>query len=249
MWFSFGLAALLLVLGLLVHVFRMYFLISGYNTMPKAKREKVDVRSIARLIGWWSYANAAVLVVVGVLLAVGVAVPLAVPLVFFGVTTLALLVRAQRYDGNLFDEDGRLRPGAWKQLVGVGVFLAILAVGITVFLAWLSRPVEVTATDDGVAISGMYATTLAWDTIREVRLLEELPTIEMRTNGSAVGPHLRGHFRTTEYGQVLLFVNADVPLFVLVESDGEVVIMNRESASATRELLEEIEDRVGAVTP
>ncbi len=60
MWFAFGMATFLLVLGLLVHAFKLHFLISGYNTMSKARREKVDVRKVARLIGLWSYANAGV---------------------------------------------------------------------------------------------------------------------------------------------------------------------------------------------
>ena len=76
MWFAFGMAALLLVLGLLVHAFKLHFLISGYNTMSRAKREKVDVRRVARAIGVWSYANAAVFTVVGLLLALEIAVPI-----------------------------------------------------------------------------------------------------------------------------------------------------------------------------
>jgi len=244
MWFWFGLAALLLVLGLLVHVFKLYFLISGYNTMPKAKREKVDVRKVARLIGLWSYANAAVFTVVGILLALDVPVPIAVPLVFFGVSMLYLLVRAQKYDGNLFDEHGKLRPGAGKQLVAVGAILGAIVIAVAVFLFYLSRPTEITATDDGLEISGMYGSTLGWDTITEAELLEELPTIEMRTNGSAVGPHLRGHFRTTEYGQVRLFVNADVTPFILVESNGEIVIVNLATSAETKDLFRQIEDAV-----
>ena len=78
MWFAFGMAALLLVLGLLVHAFKLHFLISGYNTMSRAKREKVDVRRVARAIGVWSYANAAVFTVVGLLLALEIAVPIEV---------------------------------------------------------------------------------------------------------------------------------------------------------------------------
>lgn len=132
MWVIFAAAALLLALGLLVHVGKMHFLISGYNTMPKVKREKVDVRKVARLIGLWAYANAAVLAGIGVLQVLGVDLPLGVLLAFFAVSTVYLLVRAQTYDGNLFDDQGRLRPGAWKSLVGVGVALLALVVAVVV---------------------------------------------------------------------------------------------------------------------
>lgn len=171
MWFAFGMAALLLVLGLLVHAFKLHFLISGYNTMSRAKREKVDVRRVARAIGVWSYANAAVFTVVGLLLALEIAVPIEVPLVFFGITTLVLLVRAQRYDGNIFDEDGNLRPGAGRQLALAGGVIAALVIGIIALLFLSSRPVEITATEEGVEISGLYGTTLEWESITEARLL------------------------------------------------------------------------------
>ncbi|NCD21048.1 MAG: DUF3784 domain-containing protein, partial [Actinobacteria bacterium] len=142
MWFAFGMAAFLLVLGLLVHAFKLHFLISGYNTMSRARREKVDVRKVARLIGLWSYANAGVFALVGILLALEVEVPIEVPLVFFGVTTLVLLFRAQRYDGNIFDENGNLRPGAGKQLALAGGVIGALVIGIIALLFLFSRPVE-----------------------------------------------------------------------------------------------------------
>lgn len=49
---------------------------------------------------------------------------------FFGVGTVILLVRVQRYDGNHFDEPRARRPGAWKQLAVVAVTLAGLVIGI-----------------------------------------------------------------------------------------------------------------------
>lgn len=245
MWLTFGMAAFLLVLGLLVHAFKLHFLISGYNTMAKAKREKVDVRKVARLIGLWSYSNAAVFTVVGFLLALEIEVPIEVPLVFFGVTTLVLLVRAQKYDGNIFDENGNLRPGAGKQLAVAGGVIGALVIGIIALLFFFSRPVEVTAGDAGLEISGLYGTTVEWESIERADLLEELPTIEMRTNGSAVGSQLRGHFRTSEYGPVRLFVDADIPPFILLDSAEGIVIVNLGSAAETEELLGQVEDRAG----
>lgn len=242
MWFAFGMAAFLLVLGLLVHAFKLHFLISGYNTMSRARREKVDVRKVARLIGLWSYANAGVFALVGILLALEVEVPIEVPLVFFGVTTLVLLFRAQRYDGNIFDENGNLRPGAGKQLALAGGVIGALVIGIIALLFLFSRPVESMATEDGVEISGLYGTTVEWDSVTDIELLKALPTIEMRTNGSAVGSKLRGHFRTAEYGPVRLFVDADVPPFILVESAEGIVILNLGTPAETAELLQQIED-------
>ena len=43
--------ALLLLLGYLIRYRRMYFLISGYNTMPAGKRKNVDTEGLDRLMG------------------------------------------------------------------------------------------------------------------------------------------------------------------------------------------------------
>ena len=57
----------LIVMGLLVHVFKWYFLISGYNTMSKEKKAKVNTEGLGRLIGMYSYVNGGVFIVLGVL--------------------------------------------------------------------------------------------------------------------------------------------------------------------------------------
>ena len=58
------LGILFIVMGLAVHVFKMHFLISSYNTMSKEKKKKVDVEGLARFVGIYSYANAFVFMVI-----------------------------------------------------------------------------------------------------------------------------------------------------------------------------------------
>ena len=42
-------AIIFIVLGILIKYGKMYFLIAGYNTMPKAKKEKYNIDGIATL--------------------------------------------------------------------------------------------------------------------------------------------------------------------------------------------------------
>ena len=42
-----GVAILFIVLGILIKYGKMYFLIAGYNTMPKEEKEKYNVEGIA----------------------------------------------------------------------------------------------------------------------------------------------------------------------------------------------------------
>jgi hypothetical protein len=240
MWLYIIIGVFLVAMGLAVHVFKWYFLISGYNTMSREKKANVDTKGLSRLIGIYFYVNGGVLIAMGVLNALGFRQVLAPSIIFFSISTVYLLIKAQKYDGNVYDERGKLRKGIGKKFAlssGITIAAVILVV---VLLLFSSRPTKVTLIDDGVQIHGMYGDTYAWDSIITVKLIEELPTIEMRTNGSALGPYLKGHFRTKELGSVKLFVNAQKHPFIYLETDDRITIFNVESEDETREIFKEI---------
>ncbi|MEW5953181.1 MAG: DUF3784 domain-containing protein [Bacillota bacterium] len=229
-----------IAMGLAVHVFKWYFLISGYNTMPKEKKANVDTKSLGRLIGIYSYANGGVLIVMGILHAFGLKFGMTPVIVFFGISTVYLLIKAQKYDGNIFDENGKLRKGAGKQLaVPVGIIVVTL-IFVAVLMFFSSQTTKVTYLEKGLQIHGMYGEVYTWESIEEVRLIESLPNIEMRTNGSALGSHLKGYFRTTEYGTVKLFVDTKKSPFVFMQSNGQIIIFNLADAGETKDTYEKI---------
>ena len=244
MWFYLGLGVFFIGLGLGVHVYKWYFLISGYNTMSKEKKARVDTAGLGRLIGIYSYVNGGVLLLMGLLHGVGLKPSLIPIIVVFGLSTLYLMVKSQKYDGNLFDEGGRLRPGAKKKLAIPAGIMVVSFILVGVLLFFSSRPTEVNLIDEGLQIHGMYGDVYAWDSIESIQLMEELPTIELRTNGSAVGSHLKGHFRTTELGSVKLFVDAEKSPFIYLEAEGRVIIFNLEAEEETREVFKEIQKRI-----
>jgi len=231
-------------LGLAVHVYKWYFLISGYNTMSKEKKARVDTASLGRLIGIYSYVNGGVLLLMGLLHGVGLKPSLIPAIMVFGLSTLYVIVKSQKYDGNLFDERGRLRPGSKKKLAIPAGIMVVSFILVAVLLFFSSRPTEVNLIDEGLQIHGMYGDVYEWDSIESIQLMEELPTIELRTNGSAVGSHLKGHFRTTELGPVKLFVDAGKSPFIYFESEGRVIIFNLETEQVTREVFTQIQKRI-----
>ena len=99
-----------------------------------------------------------------------------------------------------------------------------------------SQSTKVTFLDEGIQIHGMYGDVYTWESIEAVELMEELPTIEMRTNGSALGSNLKGHFRTRELGSVKLFVNTQKPPFIYLETDDGITIFNIKNADETQEI-------------
>lgn len=234
MWVSFLISASFIMMGIAIHVFRWYFLISGYNTMSRQKKEKVDIKGLARFMGIYLYANGIAFFIVGLFQAMGVESGSEAVWAFFGISTIYLLVRAQKFDGNIYDENGKLREGAWKQMaIPLGIVAAIL-IGVAVLMLYSSKPTKVSLLEEGLQVQGMYGEIYEWKSIEEVRLMETLPNIEWRTNGSQIGSHLKGNFRATELGAVKLFVDTRKPPFICLNSDGRIVIFNLSSENETK---------------
>lgn len=244
MWMYIIIGAFFIILGLAVHVGKLYFLLSGYSTMRRDKKANVDVRKIARLVGIYSYINGGLFLLMGVLDAAGMEPPMMPVFIFLMLSSVALAVMSQRYDYNLFDESGRLRKGAGKKLViPIAIMVATMVfVGVLMFLS--AQETEVSFLDEGLEIHGMYGDVYSWEEIDGLRLLEDLPNIEARTNGSAIGSKLKGNFRTTDFGAVKLFVDAEVPPFIYFERGNTRVIFNFSDHNDTKAAYEQIKTRV-----
>lgn len=230
-------------MGLSVHIFKWYFLIAGYNTMPKEQKANVDIESVSRLMGYWGYFNGAVSMLVGLLSALGLDFGIFIGLGLFGISTVFMIITAQKFDYNPKGE-GRMGKSRRRQQFGsVGVTVVSLVV-VVLLLLFTMRPTNITIDDAGITIHGMYGQTYAWESISEMELIDELPGISRRTNGASVGPYLKGRFRTTDSEAIKLFVNRRQPPFIRIVSDVGTVIFNMESPEATRSAAAEIQARL-----
>lgn len=240
MWVQFLIGGILMFFGFAIHKLKWYFLISGYNTMSKAKKANVDKVGLGRLMGFHLYFIGGLLMLMGVFHQLNLFTSTTPFLVLIVLSTISLLIKAQKYDHNLFDEEGHLKEGAGKRLkMSVSILLVtFLAVGGLFY--YVTRPIEITFSLEGMEIHGLYGEGHLWNTIDEVELYDELPQIQRRTNGAEVGASLRGHFRTAELGDVKLFVNRNHPLFIYMTTQSGVIIFNGESEQETRQYYEAI---------
>lgn len=139
----------------------------------------------------------------------------------------------------------KLRKDSSKQSGTYNVVKAIILVGVAVLMILSTMPAKVTILDEGVKIHGLYGEVCRWETIKSVKLLDQLPIIERRTNGSALGSKLKGHFRTKEMGPVKLFADSRKPPFICIETDSGIAIFNLKDLDETMKVFEEITERTG----
>lgn len=242
MWILVGVAVIVTALGFAVDRFGWYHLISGYNTMSKEQQERVDIKKVARWIAWMCYGISTIFLLIAFIDLSGWNVPLEPFFVVLMVFIVGMLWRMQRFDGNIYDEAGRLRPDGKKRLIPVLIVSVVLLVGVPALLFWFSQPTEVTVTDEAIVIEGSYGREVPLDEVEDVTWTT-LPDIARRTNGADTGTRLTGHFRTEAGEDVLLFIDRDVESVIRIDWSEEPIYLNQSSAEATRALYEAIRSR------
>jgi hypothetical protein len=212
-----------IVLGLLVYKFPM--LISGYNTMPKKEREKINIKPVVQKIRLVFGVMGAILIVVPYLFKLmGVSewsVFMLIIVTFGGVIIILAWV-------NLDPEMSKINKTAYSSKsakIGIGILIVVVAL---VFggIYKTAQPAEIKVTDGKLIISGTYGVDIPLSEITKVEVIDHLPRVIIRTNGLGLGRYSKGYFRLEKYGRSLLFLHSGKPPYLVLatEKNGAVVI-------------------------
>jgi hypothetical protein len=234
-------ALILVILGILVKYFKVYWLISGYNTMSSEKKKNVDVVGLSRFTGNLCFAIAGIIGLAEILMikekmaAAGIIFALLFPISIYA------MIKSQQYDGNTRNPNGTMKR---KAKIKTGLFIAFLlitAIGVGILLYQSYQPIGVVITEEYLEIKGLYGEKIALTDITKVATIAELPEIIERTNGAALGERLKGNFRLKELGATKLFLDRGKPPFIYIErgtkqAKAKPLIINAVSEKETREL-------------
>jgi hypothetical protein len=119
-------------------------------------------------------------------------------------------------------------------LLATGLLILVgSALAVTPFYLSLQPP-GVTVGPNGFRVKSVfYGQDYPWSDVTEIRLQEQLPRIEARTNGFAGAGVLRGHFRVEGLGDGKLFVDEGASPYVLVRLRRGFVFVNLETPEKT----------------
>jgi len=123
-----------------------------------------------------------------------------------------------------------------QQKIGAvaGVFAVVVA-GMSIYLT-VQPPDAVVGFDSFYVGSGFYRDTIPYPSMQSVTLEDRLPRIGFKTNGSSVGSVMRGNFRVDGWGASRLFINRNVPPFVVITTPDTHVVVNFSDPARTRQL-------------
>ena len=223
---------LLVVIGWGLQFKQWYFLISGYNTMPKEEQEKVKVTSLALGLAIMSYILGLLLIILSLLLYFNKTNYSWMITILIVVVSIGGAIYAQRF---LSYRQSVKKKSKYSAVI---VIVTIIAVGAISYLAL--QPTKFTLSEDSLTISGTYGDEIPWNEISSITMLENLPEISIRTNGSSAGSKLKGNFKLKSGEQVRLFIDQDVNQLISFEWNDQLYMINEPTSAETEDLYMEM---------
>ena len=207
-------------------------LIAGYNTMSKEQKKNVDIEGLSTFMR-----NG--LIAIGISIIIGyylfkwigitlIANSMLLIVILVGVTILVF--KAQRFDHN--------KNKKTKLTYFILGFVFIFVIGL---IAYGFIPSKVILNKDSVQFSGMYGIEIKIAEIDNVKLVDNLPEIKMRTNGFSFGTVKKGFFDLNEFGKCRLLIHSGNPPYLIIsKGNGEKTIINFNEKSVTESTYTEI---------
>ena len=130
------------------------------------------------------------------------------------------------------DQSGRAAKMAWG-------FAWVVMVGAAIVLALSFRPTRITVGEESIKISGMYGREIPVSDIVSVELVDEMPPIAMRTNGSDTGNQAKGHFRFKNGEKCMLFIHKQAP-YIQMRTTDNLYYLNTNGKEETESLYQQL---------
>ena len=139
--------------------------------------------------------------------------------------------------GSFYEKSGK--RGIFFTVTLLAAFILIL---IVIFMSG-RKDAELTFSDSGLTISGMYGLTINYADIIQADTLTAFPGIRTRTDGFASGGILKGHFKLQDQSKVMLFIRKGIAPYILIKTRETTIYLNFGNPAKTREVYAKIGGR------
>ena len=243
-YMNIGTGLLLIVVGWLCY--RNPNLINPYGGMSLERKALVDIDGLKRALAIILTVAGGLMIVAAVLGAFDVIDELTSVWVLTAIALVMIIpmfIAMKKYNGFGRDRSGVLpRDSKSGKSAMWALILTALSVAFVIVLLLLSnKSPKIEVTEESISISGMYGCDIPVSEIVSVELLEKLPPVAMRTNGSSTGSYHKGHFRLKNGENCLMFIRNQAPYIELRTKD-HLYYFNGESEQETLDILSKINE-------
>lgn len=218
-------------------------IINPYGNLPPERKELVDIEGLKKACAIILSATGFLLVVSATLFMLKVIdedICATLLMVFAFAMLIPLFIAMKRYNGFGRDSSGKVSKYSRNSkiaLISTGVSMLIVAVVLILSF----RPTKITVEEEHIKISGMYGREIPIADIVSVELLDEMPPIAMRTNGSDTGNQAKGHFRFSNGESCMLFIHKKAP-YIQLRTTTDLYYLNFSDKEKTVELFETLKN-------
>ncbi len=209
------------------------YLLSGYNRMSEKERSNIDQTSYIPYFKRFNILLGLSYLIIGLVLfqinkmAAGIFL-IVYPILGYIYFTIA----SSRFSGGLKTKANKI-----SLFVLVGTLLFILGM-----VTYGLKENKVIYHAQEIVITGDYGQILSADQIESITLINELPKINVKTNGFAIGDVRKGYFKTKNGEIVKLILNSEqVPYILFTQTDGKKIYYSAKQQS-NEDIFHEIED-------
>ena len=220
--------------------------INPYGKMSPERKALVDIDGLKRSLLWISVCSGIVFLLMAVFHKYLVLHPscfgLAVGLITVAFVA-AVFIAMKRHNGWGKDKEGTTyrHDTNRSRIIVISVCGAIATIAfVVVTLSASNKPSVIDIQDDMLHIAGMYGRDIPVNDIVTMEVLDEMPVMAMRTNGSSFKNKNKGHFLTTDDEKCMLFVTYNGGPYIELRTADELIYLNRETPEETAKLIDEL---------
>lgn len=225
-------AVIFFIFGVAIGKYKCYWLISGYNTASKEEKQKIDIENTGKIIAKMSYIVAAISFL-GALAAYFFQASKSILISIF----LMLIVifyyvwKAQKYDHS---SNAKI-----AKIILVVTMVLVIAINIPIFYA-TKKSSDVEVSNDSIRITGTYGRTITKESITEIKLIDNIPEIKMKTNGIGLGKIQKGNYKLEGINKGVLFLENNDGPFIQITTKSYTVFINYKDDAKTLNIYKKI---------
>ena len=212
-------------------------LLSGYNTLSKEEQAKFDLKSYLPAFRKFHLFLGLSVLVLGLILhfLVSKNAGLMFVTIYPILAYIFFIFWTKKYE-----------PERRKGRTNLGIVVLLLTGVLVVSLLFKSfQETKIEIHDTAVAFVGMYGETVDFQDISELELLEKLPKISLKLNGTAVDGIYKGKFKTANEGIVKLLINnAENKPYIKINRKDDKAIFFASKNDDNQRIFEELNNRI-----
>lgn len=222
-WSIIGLV--LCVIAYLIHNKKMYGLVSGYNTSSPEDKLEYEQNGYLQFTGRLMWVTAITWLLGIPIIILDVPYGLEIHIVLFTIVVMYGTLKGLKFS----PIKKRKRNTMIQTIVMVVTVVAVIV------LFWLgSKPTNLSIKDGNIHLEGMYGYEFSSDEIIELKMINELPTDLLRTNGFGTSTRLLGYFSSKELGgKGRMYVYTSNESYIYMNTKNGFVIINSKDVNET----------------